>query len=101
MFKTRQIVNENTEDGRRLVLAFIDTVDLFEDITASYYDYELLRKKFDQSGILNQIHKIAKQLAIELDQTGIAILTNTNYSKKIDYDAILLELKNKVDVIGY
>ena len=99
LFKTRQIVNENTEEGRRLVLAFIDTVDLFENITASYYDYELLRQRFDHTGILNQIYKIAKQLAADLELTGIGIFTNSNYIKRPNYDAIFLELKNKIELI--
>ena len=99
LFKTRRIVNETTEQGRRLVLAFIDTVDLFENITASYYDYKLLRQKFGHTGILDQIHKTAKQLAADLDRTGIAIFTNSNYIKKPDYNAIFLELKNKIELI--
>ncbi|RYY93903.1 MAG: hypothetical protein EOO11_18930, partial [Chitinophagaceae bacterium] len=38
LFKTRQIMQESTLPGRRLVLMFVETVDLFEDITAAYYD---------------------------------------------------------------
>ena len=36
LFKTRQIVRESTKDGRRLVFTFVETVDLFEDITAAF-----------------------------------------------------------------
>ena len=97
LFKTRQIVNESTDEGRRLVLAFIDTVDLFENITASYYDYESLRKTYASTGILDQIHSIAKQLAEELNKTGIAIFTNTAYITTLDYDTILIELKKNID----
>ena len=97
LFKTRQIVNESTNVGRKLVLAFIDTVDLFENITASYYDYESLRNQYGTTGILERIHTIAKQLATELNKTGIAIFTNTPYIKKMDYDVILKELKTEID----
>lgn len=39
LFRTRQIVRETTSTGRRLVLTFVETVDLFERVTAGYYDY--------------------------------------------------------------
>ena len=99
LFKTRQIVNESTNEGRRLVMAFIDTVDLFENITASFYDYDSLRKNYGPTGILEQIHTIAKQLAIELKKTGIAIFSNTAYSKQLDYDTVLITLKDNIDNI--
>ena len=99
LFKTRQIVNESTNEGRRLVMAFIDTVDLFENITASFYDYDSLRKNYGPTGILEQIHTIAKQLAIELNKTGIAIFSNTAYSKQLDYDTVLITLKDNIDNI--
>jgi uncharacterized membrane protein (TIGR01666 family) len=97
LFKTRQIVNESTNEGRKLVMAFIDMVDLFENITASYYDYELLRNQYAHTGILKKIQTIAKELATALDKTGIAIFTNTVYQKEMDYDAILAKLKTEID----
>ncbi len=99
LFKTRLIVNETTEEGRRLVLAFIDTVDLFENITASYYDYDLLRQKLAHTGILDQIHRIAQQMAEELNKTGVAIFSNSSYINKTDYEAIFQSLKNSIDRI--
>ena len=60
-FKTRQIVKETTSDGRRLVFTFVETVDLFEDITASYYNYDLLRKQFAHTGALELIHVHSKK----------------------------------------
>ncbi len=99
LFKTRRIVNESSDEGRKLVLTFIDTVDLFENITASYFDYRLLRDKYAASGILHRIHRIARQLAEELEYTGIAIYANTVYTKRIDYDALFSELKNDIDTI--
>ena len=99
LFKTRLIVNESTNEGRKLVMAFIDTVDLFENITESFYDYDSLRKNYGPTGILEQIHTIAKQLAIELNKTGIAIFSNTAYSKQLDYDTVLITLNENIDNI--
>jgi uncharacterized membrane protein (TIGR01666 family) len=97
MFKTRQIVKDSTPEGRRLVLAFTDTVDLFEDITAAYYDYSSLRKRYGQSSILKDIHGLAMDMAHELDHIGAAIFAGESYSKKLKPDEALFLLKRKID----
>ena len=55
LFRTRQIVNESTSTGRRLVLTFVETVDLYERITVGYYDYAALRAAFGPSGVLAEV----------------------------------------------
>ncbi|MCU7550033.1 FUSC family protein [Chitinophagaceae bacterium LB-8] len=97
MFKTRQIVKDTTPEGRRLVLAFTDTVDLFEDMTAAYYDYSMLRARYGQSSILKDIHALAMELANELDNIGAAIFSNDSYRIKLKADETLLQLKKKID----
>ncbi|HWI90949.1 MAG TPA: FUSC family membrane protein [Flavisolibacter sp.] len=99
-FKTRQIVQESTTDGRRLVFTFVETVDLFEDITASYYDYALLRKQFAQTGALELIHQSLKKIAFELDSMGVAIQANTSFKGTFDYDAEVRHLKSEIDRIA-
>jgi uncharacterized membrane protein (TIGR01666 family) len=99
-FKTRQIVNESTSEGRRLVFTFVETVDLFEDITATYYDYALLRKQFSQTGALEIIHQSLKKIAHELDLIGLAIQANTSFIRSFDYDEEVRLLKTEIDRIA-
>lgn len=73
LFRTRQIVNETTATGRRLVLTFTEAVDLYEHITATYYDYGALRDTFGSSGILADIAAHIRHVATELDHLGAAI----------------------------
>src|SRR5947209_14031459 len=42
LFKTTVIVKESTVIGRKLLWTFVESVDLFEEMTASYYNYESL-----------------------------------------------------------
>ncbi|HWJ90682.1 MAG TPA: FUSC family membrane protein [Flavisolibacter sp.] len=98
-FKTRRIVEESTPDGRRLVLTFVETVDLFEDITASYYDYDLLRKQFQHTGALELIEASLKKTVRELDAIGVAIQANAAFHAGFDYDAELRDLKSNIDLI--
>ena len=80
LFRTRQIVSETTSTGRRLVLTFVETVDLYERISASYYDYAALRTAFGPSGVLPDISALIGHIATELDQLGVAIQTDRSYS---------------------
>lgn len=99
-FKTRQIVRESTTEGRRLIFTFVETVDLFEDITAAYYDYALLRKGFEHTGALQLINRSLKKIVFELDSIGIAIQANTSFIKSFDYDEEVKKLKSEIDRIA-
>ena len=79
LFRTRQIVNETTSTGRRLVLTFVETVDLYERVTAGYYDYAAVRASFGQSGVLPDISTLIRHIATELDHLGVAIQANRPY----------------------
>ena len=79
LFRTRQIVSETTSTGRRLVLTFVETVDLYERITAGYYDYAAVRENFEASGVLPEIATLIGHIATELDNLGVAIQANHAY----------------------
>ena len=98
-FKTRQIVEESTDTSRKLIFTFVKTVDLFEDITASYYNYHLLREKFGSSGALGLIHTLLKKIVQELNTVGIAIETATGFRKSFDYESEVRQLKVEVDAL--
>ena len=80
LFRTRQIVSETTSTGRRLVLTFVETVDLYERITAGYYDYSTVRATFGDTGILPDISDLIRHIAAELDHLGVAIQANRPYA---------------------
>ncbi|HEU0064640.1 MAG TPA: FUSC family membrane protein [Flavisolibacter sp.] len=97
LFKTRQIIRETTNTGRKLVWTFVETVDLFEEITASYYDYEIVRKQFGNSAILNKISSAIRLMAADLDKIGIVIQSNTKIDSNLSYNHLLAELKKEAD----
>lgn len=99
LFKTRQIVRESTDESRKLVYTFVETVDLFEDITASYYDYRSLRKLYGDTGALDIIHQALKKIVDELLAISFAIQGNTAFRKGYDYDAEVKTLKQQIDNI--
>lgn len=97
LFKNRELLKESTHTGRLLVLTFVDVVDLFEHIMATWYDYNLLRKKYIATGILEEISLIIKKIAGEMNNIGEAIQANSSYKKEFDLLNELTILKEKID----
>jgi uncharacterized membrane protein (TIGR01666 family) len=81
LYKTRQIVKDTNGTGRLLMLTFVETIDLFEQITASYYNYEAIRKVYADRTTLKKIEKLIKHMSFELNAIGFAIHSNTAYKK--------------------
>lgn len=100
LFKTRQIVDESTAEGRKLVMTFVETVDLFEDITATYYDYASLRKRFGKKEAFAKIALLINEIAAELDNVGIAVQRNSSYSLNTLLEKNLIGLKEQLDELA-
>jgi uncharacterized membrane protein (TIGR01666 family) len=75
IFKSRKIVKETTHTGRTLMMIFLDSVDLFERIMTSQQDYRLLHRLFDNSQLLEECREMILDLAAELDEIGLAIMS--------------------------
>jgi len=75
LFKTREIVRESTPEGRFLLVVFVDTVDLYEQVMSTYYNYERLHEQFDSIGILSSYEKVINRIASELDEIAFALKT--------------------------
>lgn len=100
LFKNRELLKESTRTGRLLVLTFVDVVDLFEHIMATWYDYASLRKKYASTGILEEVSVIIKQIAREMDNIGEAIQSNSSYKKQFELIPSLERLKEKIDLLN-
>lgn len=98
-FKTRQIVEEGTDQGRKLVFTFVETVDLFEDITAAYYDYRSLRELFGNSGALTIVHGALKRIVTEINAVGAAIQGAGTFRKSFDYEEEIKRIKAEIDAV--
>ena len=75
LFKTREIVRDSTPEGRFLLLVFVDTVDLYEQVMSTYYNYKQLHDQFDSVGILSKYEQVINRIATELDEVAFALKT--------------------------
>ena len=99
-FKTKSIVEEKNDEAKRLVYAFSETVDLFEEITTVYTDYATLREEYRDTGALQFIRTSLLRVVHELKGVGFAIQTHTRFSPTFDYDEEIIKLKSALDIIG-
>jgi len=90
IFKTRNIVKESTVTGRILVMAYLDTTDLFETSMSSHQDYKKLQDYFGKTGILKEYRELILLLADELDEIGIALQGGRRSVYNENIDAIIL-----------
>ncbi|TGD81301.1 FUSC family membrane protein [Hymenobacter wooponensis] len=99
LFKTRQMIKESTGNGRRLVLTFVDVIDLYEHITVTYYDYAAIRTQFGSSGVLDAVADMAELMAAELENIGFAIQANHGFRSRVNLTSGLEQLKARIDAL--
>lgn len=97
LFKNRSVLKESTFEGRLLVVTFAAAVDLFEQIMATWYDYEELRKKYRDLSVMTDMSHLIKKLANELKNIGEAIHSQVSYNKQLDMIEELSRLKEDTE----
>ncbi|HWB93523.1 MAG TPA: FUSC family membrane protein [Puia sp.] len=99
LFKSRNIVQESTHVGRVLMMIFLDIIDLFERIMTSQQDYQTLHKLFDGTGLMQECRKLILELAAELDDIGIAIMSGKASSEDPGLDVRIRQAR--IDLLRY
>ena len=68
LFKNPKIIQENSQEGRLLLVIFVDMVDLYEQIMSTFYNYQKLHKQFDHTGVLVDFEHILNLLSEHIDE---------------------------------
>lgn len=97
LFKTRSIVKETTHTGRALVMIHIEMAEIFERIMMSHQEYARLHQFFDKTDILNDYYLMAKELAKDLDEVGIAVKSGKPSSLDSYLAELIVNTKAKLD----
>lgn len=100
IFKSRKIVKESTHPGRILMMLFLDSIDLFERMMASQQDYRYLHRLFDNSQLLEECRKLILELATELDEIGLAIMSGKPSVDRPGLGGRIRELRGSLDAMG-
>ncbi|HVU98869.1 MAG TPA: FUSC family membrane protein [Puia sp.] len=96
LFKSRNIVQESTHVGRVLMMIFLDIIDFFERIMTSQQDYRMLHRAFDGTELMQDCRRLILQLAAELDEIGIAIMSGKPSAESGDLAARIREVRGQL-----
>lgn len=106
LFQSKRSIKDTTKEGRFLTLIFNELVDLFEQSMTTHYDYTEIRKKYTDSGILEEIKRIIDKIAHELDNIAYKVNANKrpyqiyDFEKEVDNLRGLLEEYNATSNIN-
>ena len=99
LFKTRAVSKNSTMAGRSLLKIYLDVSDLFESIMSTYQQYEILHKRFDETGILEEYRKQLILLAAELHEIASAIAAGIASKNKDASTINLTIIKEKYEYL--
>ena len=94
IFKTRAVTKNSTRAGRSLLKIYLDVSDLFESIMSVYQQYEVLHKRFDETGILEEYRIQLIALSEELTEIAHAVAggnSSVQTGKNKEYLSVIRE----------
>jgi uncharacterized membrane protein (TIGR01666 family) len=97
LFRTRKLLRDTSPNGRKLVLTFVDLVDLYDQINATHHKYDHIREQFAHTRILPLFHQIIIQLAEELEHIGEGLHNHQSVKPVHNFLPRLTLLKSTVD----
>ncbi len=99
LFKTRAITKNSTHTGRSLLKIYLDISDLFESIMSVYQQYEVLHKKFDETGILAAYRQQLLLISGELFRIAETVATGSESRPAETNARHLLQVREKFEVL--
>ncbi|GGZ28939.1 membrane protein [Echinicola pacifica] len=81
LYKTRIKVGESIKSGQLLLVIFVDTVDIFEQVMSTHYDYGQLKERFGKYPLLKEFGWAIQDLADKLRRLGYALINNEKPGK--------------------
>lgn len=92
LLSTREMVIDSTVKGRIIMMMFLDSVDLFEQVLSLHQDYTELHESLDNEEIFSVIESSLIKYKNELNVIGYAIQFNQRSNPGIDIDALVHEI---------
>lgn len=99
LFKSRLMMKDSSTTGRMLILIFVDIVDLFEQTTATLYDYQAIRDTFGKTKVLDEFKSTIDRVANELEDLSYTLTANYSLPKNTGLQLSLEKLKTAIDEV--
>ncbi|MFT3702218.1 MAG: FUSC family membrane protein [Agriterribacter sp.] len=95
LFKARGFIKESTAKSRILLMMFLDSVDLFEQVMTSQQNYLSLHAYFKDGNILEKFRFLIAASANELDRIGLAVQSGTPSKNDERLDELIKETEDE------
>lgn len=99
LFKTREILKDSSVTGKKMILTFMDLVDLYEHATESHLRYDEIQKKYGEYQILIHFRNTIVNVANEISYIGTCIHNNEVPTKFPLSSQLLVGIKTQIDVL--
>ncbi|TXI87716.1 MAG: FUSC family protein [Crocinitomicaceae bacterium] len=99
LFKTRKLLKDSSAQGNRLIMTFIDLVDMYEHSMESQQNYAEMRTEYGDSKILVHFENTILNIASELAHIGECIHNHTIPQKFPLTSEMLVGLKSQIDLL--
>jgi uncharacterized membrane protein (TIGR01666 family) len=99
LFKARGFIKESTAKSRILLMMFLDSVDLFEQVMTSQQNYNALHTYFKDGDILEKFRFLIADAAEELDKIGLTVQSGFPSKSNGTLDELIKETEN--DFVAY
>ena len=99
LFQSKKSIKDTTKIGRYLTLVFNDIVDLFEQSMLTQYDYDEIKARFGETGILTDFKTIILKLTNELDHLAYFLNANKKPKQLYRFSYDIKELQQKIDAL--
>ncbi|MDD2982574.1 MAG: FUSC family membrane protein [Crocinitomicaceae bacterium] len=99
LFKTREILKDSSATGKKMILSFIDLVDLYEHATESHLKYDDIQHKYGEYKILINIKNTIVNVANEISYIGTCIHNNEVPTKFPLSNQLLVGIKSQIDAL--
>ncbi|WP_158640638.1 FUSC family protein [Anseongella ginsenosidimutans] len=97
LLKRRSAIQGSNSVSRSLVMIFIESVDLLEQVMASHIDYRLLHARFEKTGILLQYRELIIHMANELEDIAAAVLSASRSYPRLNLGKEIEAVRHEVD----
>ncbi len=96
LFKTRTFVSDPSPRSRRMMMMYLDSLDLYEQFLHSYLDYGELRRTLAPSGLLTRVYGLIHQLAASLEYVGLAVQMGRSIKNDVDLNRQLGDVREEL-----
>jgi uncharacterized membrane protein (TIGR01666 family) len=94
LYKTRDVTKESTSKSRSLLMMFLDSLDLFEQIMTSQQNHESLHRLFDGTGLLDKFRMLIFACGDALEGMGLAVQMGSTAKENSSLEDLIASTEN-------